>query len=74
VIETREFERLGGRRTVKVNARLIALTNVDLDQAVKRRDFREDLFFRLNVVHIFVPPLRERSEDLPKLAGFFLEK
>jgi two-component system, NtrC family, response regulator AtoC len=74
VIETREFERLGGRRTVKVNARLIALTNVDLDQAVKRRDFREDLFFRLNVVHIDVPPLRDRSEDLPKLANFFLEK
>jgi two-component system response regulator AtoC len=74
VIETREFERLGGRRTVKVNARLIALTNVDLDEAVKRRDFREDLFFRLNVVHIHVPPLRDRSEDLPKLANFFWEK
>jgi DNA-binding NtrC family response regulator len=74
VIETREFERLGGRRTVKVNARLIALTNVDLEQAVKRRDFREDLFFRLNVVHISVPPLRERAEDLSKLASYFLEK
>jgi DNA-binding NtrC family response regulator len=74
VIETREFERLGGRRTVKVNARLIALTNVDLVEAVKRRDFREDLFFRLNVVHVYVPPLRERKEDLSGLAGFFLEK
>jgi two-component system response regulator AtoC len=73
VIETREFERLGGQRTIKVNARLIALTNVDLDVAVKRRDFREDLFYRLNVVHIHLPPLRERLEDLAKLAGLFLQ-
>lgn len=73
VIETREFERLGGRRTIRVDARLIALTNVDLDQAVKRRDFREDLFYRLNVVHIHLPPLRERSEDLSKLVQAFLK-
>lgn len=72
VIETREFERLGGRRTVKVDARLIALTNVDLTKAVARRDFREDLFYRLNVVHIHLPPLRERIEDLPGLAAVFL--
>src|SRR5215510_9480711 len=51
VIETREFERLGGRRTIKVDARVIALTNVNLGEAVRRRDFREDLFYRLNVVH-----------------------
>src|SRR6266498_5183060 len=67
VIETRQFERLGGRRTIKVDARLIALTNVDLVSAVRRHDFREDLFYRLNVVHIHVPPLRQRSEDLPNL-------
>ena len=73
VIETREFERLGGRRTIKVDARLIALTNVDLAGAVKRRDFREDLFYRLNVVHIHLAPLRERSEDLPQLADWFLK-
>jgi len=73
VIETREFERLGGRRTIKVDARLIALTNVDLANAVKRRDFREDLFYRLNVVHIHLAPLRERSEDLPPLADWFLK-
>jgi DNA-binding NtrC family response regulator len=73
VIETREFERLGGRRTVKVDTRVIALTNVDLDQAVERRDFREDLFYRLNVVHIRVPPLRDRREDLPKLCAAFLQ-
>ena len=72
VIETREFERLGGRRTIKVDARLIALTNVDLDQSVKRHDFREDLYYRLNVVHIHLPPLRERVDDLSKLALAFL--
>lgn len=72
VIETREFERLGGRRTIKVDARLIALTNVDLSDAVKRQHFREDLYYRLNVVHIKVPSLRERSEDLPELAQTFV--
>jgi len=73
VIETREFERLGGRRTIKVDARLIALTNVNLDEAVRRRDFREDLFYRLNVVHIHLPPLRERAPDLAKLVQVFLQ-
>ena len=73
VIERREFERLGGRRTVRVDARLIALTNVDLDDAVARRAFREDLFYRLNVVRITVPPLRERREDVEPLAEKFLE-
>lgn len=73
VIETREFERLGGRRTIKVDARLLALTNVDLVSAVQRRHFREDLFYRLNVVHIQVPPLRERKADLPPLAARFLK-
>ena len=72
VIERREFERLGGRRTVKVDARLVALTNVDLDDAVRRRAFREDLFYRLNVVRIHVPPLRERREDVGPLAEKFL--
>src|SRR5256714_534345 len=73
VIERREFERLGGRRTVRVDARLIALTNVDLDDAVRRRAFRADLFFRLNVVRIHVPPLRERREDIAALARQFLK-
>jgi DNA-binding NtrC family response regulator len=72
VIERREFERLGGRRTVRVDARLLALTNVDLDDAVRRRAFREDLFYRLNVVRIHVPPLRERREDVEPLALKFL--
>ncbi|MDT4897064.1 MAG: hypothetical protein QOH25_2141 [Acidobacteriota bacterium] len=73
VIEEREFERLGGRRTIKVDARLIALTNVDLDEAVRRRAFREDLFYRLNVMRLHVPPLRERREDIGKLARIFLK-
>ncbi|HZG50977.1 MAG TPA: sigma-54 dependent transcriptional regulator [Pyrinomonadaceae bacterium] len=73
VIEQREFERLGGRRTVRVDARLVALTNVDLDEAVRRRAFRPDLFYRLNVVCINVPPLRERREDIRKLARGFLQ-
>ncbi len=73
VIETREFERLGGRKTIKVDARLIALTNVDLDDAVKRHNFREDLYYRLHVVHIEVPALRDRREDLPELATAFVK-
>src|SRR5436309_11810040 len=71
VIEHREFERLGGRQTIEVDARLIALTNADLKNAVERRAFRDDLFYRLNVVQIAVPPLRERLEDFPSLARAF---
>jgi DNA-binding NtrC family response regulator len=72
VVERREFERLGGHRTVRVNARLVALTNVNLEEAVRRRAFREDLFYRLNVVRLRVPPLRERPEDVEPLAAAFL--
>jgi two-component system, NtrC family, response regulator AtoC len=72
VIERREFERLGGRKTIKLDARLIVLTNVDLVAAVKFRRFREDLFYRLNVIQIAVPPLRERKKDLSKLIQHFL--
>ena len=74
VIEEREFERLGGRKTIKLDARLIALTNVDIEGAVRLRRFREDLFYRLNVIHIEVPPLRERKEDLSKLIQFFVKQ
>ncbi|HUQ30921.1 MAG TPA: sigma-54 dependent transcriptional regulator [Pyrinomonadaceae bacterium] len=73
VIEERETRRLGGRRTIKIDARLMALTNVDLDEAVRRRAFREDLFYRLNVVRLRVPPLRERSEDIEKLTRRFVK-
>ncbi|HYT49005.1 MAG TPA: sigma 54-interacting transcriptional regulator, partial [Pyrinomonadaceae bacterium] len=72
VIEHREFERLGGRKTIEVDARLLALTNANLKDAVERRAFREDLFYRLNVVHIEVPPLRERRKDLEVLARGFV--
>jgi DNA-binding NtrC family response regulator len=74
VIETREFERLGGRKTIKLDARLIALTNVDVEAAVKAGRFREDLFYRLNVIHIRVPALRERRQDLLKLIQYFLKQ
>jgi DNA-binding NtrC family response regulator len=73
VIETREFERLGGRKTIKLDARLIVLTNVDLASAVKAGRFREDLFYRLDVIHIRVPPLCERKDDLSKLIPHFVE-
>ena len=72
-IERREFERLGGRRTIRVDARVVALTNVDLEDAVRRRAFRPDLFYRLDVVHIRVPPLRERPEDVKPLARALLK-
>jgi len=73
VIEHREFERLGGRKTINVDARLIALTNANLKGAVDRRAFRDDLFYRLNVVQIAVPSLRERGSDLERLSRAFLK-
>lgn len=72
VIESREFERLGGRKTIKLDTRLIALTNVDLETAVKLGHFREDLFYRLHVISILVPPLRERKDDLSSLIEHLL--
>jgi len=72
VIENREFERLGGRKTIEVDARLVALTNADLKNAVERRAFRDDLFYRLNVVQIAVPPLRDRKQDLETLSDRFV--
>lgn len=74
VIELREFERLGGRKTIKLDARLLALTNVDLDVAVKAGRFREDLFYRLNVINIRVPPLHERKQDLNALVQHFVKQ
>ncbi len=74
VIEEREFERLGGDRVIKTDVRLIAATNRDLEKAVGDGSFREDLFYRLNVLPIHIPPLRERREDIPLLAMHFLEE
>jgi Nif-specific regulatory protein len=74
VLQEREFERVGGTETVKVNVRLIAATNKDMEKAIVDGTFREDLYYRLNVFTIFVPPLRERKADLLLLADHFLEK
>ena len=74
VLQDREFERLGGTRTIKVDVRLIAATNRDLRAALEEGTFREDLYYRLNVVPIDIPPLRQHKEDIPALARFFLER
>ncbi len=74
VLQEREFERLGGTKTLKVDVRLVAATNRDLRAALEEGRFREDLYYRLNVVAIDIPPLREHKEDIPDLARFFLER
>ena len=74
VIQEKEFERLGGGRTIKVDVRILSATNKDLAQAVQDKSFREDLYFRLNVITIKIPALRERKEDIPLLADYFLKK
>ena len=74
VIQEREFMRVGETETLSVDVRIIAATNRDLEQEIIQGRFREDLFFRLNVVHLHLPPLRERREDIPLLAQYFLEK
>lgn len=74
VLQDREFHRVGGTRLVSVNIRIIAATNKDLKQAVKNGHFREDLYFRLNVITLTLPPLRDRPDDLPLLAKFFLNR
>jgi Nif-specific regulatory protein len=74
VLQEREFERVGDTQTVKVDVRVIAATNVDLQEEVAREKFREDLFYRLNVVSIYLPPLRNRREDIPRLIDYFLDK
>lgn len=74
VLQEREFERLGGTRTVKVDVRLIAATNRDLREALEQGTFREDLYYRLNVVPIDIAPLRERKEDIPDLVNLFISR
>jgi formate hydrogenlyase transcriptional activator len=74
VLEEGEFERLGGTQTIKVDVRIIAATNRDLEREVQRGHFREDLWYRLNVYPVKVPPLRQRKEDIPLLVNFFVNK
>jgi len=72
VIENKTFKRIGGIRDIEVNVRVIAATNKDLEQEVKKGNFREDLFYRLKVIPIYLPPLRERAEDIPLLSKYFI--
>ncbi len=74
VIEEQSFERIGGLETIRVNTRVIAATNRDLQDQVEKKEFREDLFFRLSVIPIQIPPLRERMSDVRLLAQFFVDK
>jgi transcriptional regulator with PAS, ATPase and Fis domain len=74
VLQEREFERLGGTRTVKVDVRLVAATNRDLREALEQGTFREDLYYRLNVVPIDIAPLRQRKEDIPELVNLFIAR
>jgi Nif-specific regulatory protein len=74
VLQEREFERVGGTRPIKVDVRIIAATNRDLESEIKNGNFRQDLYYRLNVVELVMPPLRERRADIPLLADYFVSK
>ncbi len=74
VLQEREFERVGGTRTIKIDVRIIAATNKDLEAMVDNQQFREDLFYRLNVIPRSLPPLRERQSDIPLLAAYFIDR
>jgi formate hydrogenlyase transcriptional activator len=74
VLQEHEFERLGSSRTIKTDARLVAATNCDLAEMVEEKKFRSDLFYRLNVFPIMIPPLRERTGDIPLLVSYFTQK
>ncbi|EWY39427.1 regulatory protein [Skermanella stibiiresistens SB22] len=74
VLQEQEFERVGGTKTIKTDVRIITATNVNLEEAVAQGKFRADLYYRINVVTIFLPPLRERSDDIPLLASHFVQK
>jgi two-component system response regulator AtoC len=74
VIQDKQFQRVGGLETITANVRIIAATNWNLEELLKRGGFREDLYYRLNVIQITIPPLRDRKEDIPLLVDYFLNK
>ena len=74
MLQERRFERVGGTEPIDVDVRVIAATHQDMEKLVKEKKFREDLYFRLNVVRIDLPPLRDRPEDIPVLVGHFCQK
>src|SRR5207253_8851704 len=74
VLQDGDFSRVGGKSTLKIDVRVLAATNQDLERAVAAGRFREDLYYRLNVIHVLVPPLRERSSEIPLLASYFVER
>jgi two-component system response regulator AtoC len=74
VLQDHEFQRIGGKETIKVDVRVMAATHRDLEKAIADRSFREDLYYRLNVINLHVPPLRDRKEDIVSLAEFLLKK
>jgi DNA-binding NtrC family response regulator len=74
VLQEKRFERLGGTKTINVNVRVVAASNMDLKEAITKRTFREDLYYRLSVFPIIIPPLRDRREDIPALAEYFIQK
>jgi len=74
ILQEREFSRVGGRETLKANIRILAATNQDLEKAIREKRFREDLYFRLKVIPVFLPPLRERKGDIPLLVHYFIDK
>ncbi len=74
VLEEREFERVGGEKTIKVDVRVVAATNQDIHTLVQQGKFREDLYYRINVVNIDIPPIRQRKEDIEPLVRYFIRK
>jgi transcriptional regulator with PAS, ATPase and Fis domain len=74
VLQAREYSPVGDTRTLSADVRIVAATNIDLEEAARNGTFREDLYYRLNVIHLAAPPLRDRAEDIPALAGYFLER
>ena len=74
VVEDKEFERVGGTQTLKTDVKIIAATNLDIEKAIEQGSFREDLYYRLNIIPLILPPLRERKDDIPLLAEHFIRK